>query len=59
MDGANVNWEVLKNTDEMLVKNDYSKTISIGSCLQHNVHIAFQTGATDNWDVLKILKSMF
>ena len=35
MDGPNVNWEVLKKTDEILVKNDYSKTINIGSCPQH------------------------
>ena len=59
MDGPNVNWEVLKKTDEILVKNDYSKTINIGSCPHHTVHTAFETGATNDWDVHKILKSMF
>ena len=59
MDGPNVNWEVLKNNDEMLVKYDYSKTISIGSCPQHTVHSAFETEATNDWYVHKILKSMF
>ena len=59
MDGPNLNWEVLKKTDEMLVKNDYSKTINIGRCPQRTVHGAFETGATNDWDVRKILKSMF
>ena len=55
MDGPNLNWEVLKKTDEMLVKNDYSKTINIGSC----PHSVFKTWTMNNWDVHKILKSMF
>ena len=59
MDGPNINWEVLKKTDEMLFKNNYSKTNNIGSCPQHTVHGAFKTGATNDWDVHKILKSMF
>ena len=59
MDGPNVNWEVLRKTDEMLVGDNYSKTINIGSCPQHTVHSAFETGATNDWDVHKILKSVF
>ena len=59
MDGPNVNWEVLRKTDEMLVGDNYSKTINIGSCPQHTVHGAFETGATNDWDVHKILKSIF
>ena len=59
MDGPNVNWKVLRKTDEMLVGDNYSKTINIGSCPQHTVHSAFETGATNDWDVHKILKSIF
>ena len=59
MNGLNVNWKVLKKTDEILVKNDYSKIINIGCCPQHTVHSAFKTGATNDWDAHKILKSMF
>ena len=43
----------------MLVKNDYSKAINIEHCPQRTVHGAFETGATNDWDVRKILKSMF
>ena len=59
MDGPNVNWEVLRKTDDMLVGDNYSKTINIVSCSQHTVHGAFETGATNDWNVHKILKSMF
>ena len=59
MDGPNVNWEVLKKVDEMLVSNGYSKTINIGSCPQHTIHGAFETGASNDWAVHNILKSMF
>ena len=59
MDGPNVNWEVLKKTDKMLVGDNYSKMVNIGSCPQHTVHSAFETCATNDWDVRKILKSMF
>ena len=43
----------------MLSKNNCSKTINIGSCPQNTVHSAFKTGATNDWDVHKILKIMF
>ena len=56
IDKPNVNWKVLKKTDEMLVKNDYSKTINVGSCPQHTIHGVFETGATNDWDIHKILK---
>ena len=59
MDRPNVNWEVLKKIDEILVLNDYSKTINMGSCPQYTVHTAFKTGAINDWDIHKILKSMF
>ena len=59
MDGPNVNWEVLKKTDKMLVGDNYSKAVNIGSSPQHTVHSAFETGATNHWDVRKNLKSMF
>ena len=42
-----------------MVGDNYSKTVNIGSCPQHTVHGAFKTGATNDWDVHKILKSMF
>ena len=48
MDGPNVNWEVLKKTDKMLVGDNYSKTVNIGSCHQHTAHSAFETGATND-----------
>ena len=50
---------MLKKTDKMLVGDNYSKMVNIGSCPQHTVHSAFETGATNDWDVRKILKSMF
>ena len=59
MDGPNINWEVLQRTDEMLLGDNHGKTVNIGSCPQYTVHGTFQTGATNNWDVHKILKSMF
>ena len=59
MDGPNVNWKILRKTDEMLVGNNYSKTVNIGSCPQHTVHGTFETDATNDWDVHKIIKSMF
>ena len=59
MDGSNVNWQVLKKTNEMLVKSEYIKTINIGSCPQHTVRGAFDIGASNDWDVHKILKTMF
>ena len=43
----------------MLVGDNYSKTLNVGSCPQHTVYGAFKTGATNDWDVHKILKSMF
>ena len=55
MDEPNAYWEVLRKTDKMLVGDNYSKTVNIGSCLQHNIHGIFETG---DWDVHKILKSM-
>ena len=59
MDGPSVKWEVLKKADEILVKNDYSKTINIRSCPQHTVHSALKTGAMNDWNFHKILKSKF
>ena len=59
MDGPNVNWEVLRKADEMLVGDNYSETGNIGSCSQHTVHCAFEAGTTNDWDVHKILESMF
>ena len=43
----------------MLVGDNYSETVNIGSCPQHTVHGAFEAGTTNDWDVHKILKSMF
>ena len=48
MDGPNVNWEGLKKTDKMLVGDNYSKTVNIGSCHQHTAHSAFETGASND-----------
>ena len=58
MNGPNVNWEVLRKTDEMLIGDNYSNSVNVRSCPQHTVHGAFKTGATNDWDVYKILKSM-
>ena len=48
MDEPNAYWEVLRKTDKMLVGDNYSKTVNIGSCPQHTVHSAFETGATND-----------
>ena len=44
MDGPNVNWNVLDGLDEQLVENGHTKTMNIGSCVQHIVHCALQNG---------------
>ena len=49
---------MLRKTNEMLVGDNYSKTVNIGSCSQHTVYGAFETGTTNHWDVHKILNSM-
>ena len=50
---------MLRKADEMLVGDNYSETVNIGSCPQHTVHGAFEAGTANDWDVHKILKSMF
>ena len=44
MDGAQVNWNVLKLLDDKLLPENLSKTMNIGSCAQHVVHEALKTG---------------
>ena len=57
MDGPNVNWEVL---DDTLVEDGYNKTLNIGSCAQHVIHAAFQTGSSKTESQLdKIMNAMF
>ena len=60
MDDPNVNWLVLNKLDDMLIENGHEKTVNIGSCAQHTVHGAFQTGTSNGgWSTDKILKVMF
>ena len=60
MDGAQVNWNVLKLLDDKLLSENLSKTMNIGSCAQHVVHEALKTGMkSSEFDTDKILKSMF
>ena len=60
MDGAQVNWNVLKLLDDKLLSENLSKTMNIGSCAQHVVHGALKTGMkSSEFDTDKILKSMF
>ena len=57
MDGPNVNWEVL---DDTLVEDGHNKTLNIGSCAQHVIHAAFQTGSSKTESQLdKIMNAMF
>ena len=59
MDGAQVNWNVLKLLDDKLSEN-LSKTMNIGSCAQHVVHGTLKTGTkSSEFNTDKILKSMF
>ena len=46
MDGPNVNWEVLRKLHDTLVEDGHNKTLNIGSCAQHVIHGAFQTGSS-------------
>ena len=60
VDGPNVNWDVLNTLDNKLVEDGFSKTLNIGSCTQHVVHGAFQTGSSNTGlNLEKILKGMF
>ena len=60
MDGPSVNWNVLDMLDDSLVEKGFGKTINIGSCAQHIVHGALQTGISKTeWKIDQILKSMF
>ena len=60
MDGPNVNWEVLRKLDDALVEDDHNKMLNIGSCTQHVIHGAFQTGSSKTeWQLDKIMKAMF
>ena len=60
MGGPNVNWDVLNKLDNKLVQDGFSKTLNIGSCAQHFVHGALQTGSSNaGLNLEKILKGMF
>ena len=60
LDSPSVNWVVLDKLDDLLVENGHTKTVHIGSCVQHTVHGRFQTGiANIGWDKGKILKAMY
>ena len=60
MDGPNVNWNVLDGLDEQLIENGHTKTINIGSCVQHIVHGTLQNGfCKTDWNIDKVLKSMY
>ena len=60
MDARNVNWDVLNKLDSKLFEDGFSKTLNIGSYVQHVVHGAYQTGSSNTGSNLeKILKVMF
>ena len=57
MDARNVNWDVLNKHDNKLFEDGFSKTLNIGSYVQHVVHGAYQTGSSNTGSNLeKILK---
>ena len=60
MDGPSVNWNVLDMLDDKLIENELSRTINIGSCSQHIIHGALQTGTTSTkWNIDKLMKAMY
>ena len=60
VDGPSVNLSVLNMLDNKSEGNNFSKTINIGSCLQHTVHGTLKVGATKTeWGIDKILKTLF
>ena len=60
IDRPNVNWEVLRKLDDTLVEDCLNKTLNIGSCAQHVIHGAFQTGSSKiEWQLDKVMKAMF
>ena len=55
-----MNWLVLNKLDDMLMANRHEKTVNIGSCAQHKVHVGLQTRTSNaGWNIDKILKAMF
>ena len=55
LDSPSVNWVVLDKLDDLLVENGHTKTVPIGSCVQHTFYGSFQTGiANTGWDKGKI-----
>ena len=60
MEGPNVNWNVLDLLDDKLVSDNFSKTLNIGSCVQHAVHGSPKNGFQElTWNMDKLLKSIF
>lgn len=60
MDGPTVNWNVLEMLDDKRIEKELNKTLNIGSCSQHIIHGALQTGTTSTkWNIDKLLKAMY
>ena len=60
MDRPNVNWDGLNKRNNKLVEDRSSKILNIGSCAQHVVRGAFQTGSSNTVSNLeKTFKGMF
>ena len=60
MDEVDVNWDVLNKLENILVEDRFSETLNIGSCAQHVVHRASQTGSSNTgWNLEKILNRAF
>ena len=60
MDRHNVKWDGLNKVDNKLVEDRCSKILNIGSCAQHVVRGAFQSGSSNTgWNLEKTFKGMF
>ena len=60
MDGPRMNWNVLDLISDHQVASGFQKTLDIGSCSLHILHVAFQTGMIKpQWDIGKILEAFY
>ena len=59
MDGANVNWDVLKLMSNHQEEKEHPNIINIESCSLHIIHGALQRGInSQNWELAKIFCAM-
>ena len=60
VDEAIVNWKILELFNEKLESKDSPKTLNIGSCSQHSVHVALRMDVKSvDWNVEKTINQYF